>query len=336
MLTANRTDTEAASQPRRNTLPSFSVVIEWENAKLSELDRARRMLEELARQMDEIAPRLEAAPELIVLYDPDAIAQSLISSLIEPSFRNLPDVEVRMLPTEHGTYYRQKNHGARIAKRDLVMFLDSDVVPEPAWLERLLASFDDENVSIVCGNTYVEPNDLYSKSFGLFWFFPLRSTADGLEPSTHFFANNVLFRRDLFLRYGFPDQPTMRGQCIALAQNLTRDGHKIFIRNDARVSHPPPNGMTHFVKRALCEGHDQVHRRRFDGVRNGPRATLGRYKRMMADSVRRILRDRKRMGLGPAGTAGALAIAGGYYSIALAGEVLTLAHPTIVKDRFSV
>ena len=36
----------------RNSYPTVTVVVEWENAKLSELGRARRMLAEFARQLE--------------------------------------------------------------------------------------------------------------------------------------------------------------------------------------------------------------------------------------------------------------------------------------------
>ena len=53
-------------------------------------------------------------------------------------------------------------------------FLDSDVVPEPGWLDRLLDALAGPGVEVVAGGTYVEPVGLVGKTFALTWFFPLR------------------------------------------------------------------------------------------------------------------------------------------------------------------
>ena len=323
-------------QTLQNTLPSFSVMIEWENARLSELGRARDMLSTLAAQVGEVRDQLSEPPELIVLYNPAAIDPGLVQSLIDAAFKAQPDIETRLLPTEKGTYYLQKNHGAGLARRDLVMFLDSDVVPERDWLAKLIGSFNDPEITIACGNTYIEANGVYSKAFALFWFFPLRSKTDVLEPSPYFFANNVVFRRDLFLDYKFADVPYLRGQCTDLANALTRDGHKIYIQNAARVSHPPPNGLSHFVKRALCQGHDQLHRTRAAGGAMFPRGSLGRFKRSLQASAQRIRHDRNEVGLGALGAVTGAGIAFAYYSICLAGEAVTHVRPTLIRDKFAV
>ena len=143
-------------------------------------------------------------------------------------------------------------------------------MPEPGWLAALIEPFRDPKIEVAGGNTYIDPANLYSKAFALFWFFPLRSSGGGLTPSDRFFANNVVFRRDLFLAYRFPDLPLLRGQCWALAEALQRDGHRIYIQNEARVSHPPPNGLQHYARRALCEGHDNAFRARLPAGAGSP------------------------------------------------------------------
>lgn len=324
------------AQMERNTLPSFSAVIEWENVRLSELDRTRRMLKALSAQIGEIEPDLAQQPELIILYDPKAVDPSLIQGLFDEAFHDRTGIALRLTPVEGGSYYRQKNHGAALARRELIMFVDSDVVPEPGWLSALIGSFSDPTVNVVCGNTYVDRDGLYSKAFAAFWFFPPRNRASGLVPTSYFWANNVVFRRGLFLDYRFPDLPLMRGQCVALAQSLGRDGHRIYIRNDARVSHPPPNGVAHYVKRGLCQGHDDMLSAASADGRIFLIAALRRYKRALRTAIHRIRDRRDEVGLSRLGVAGALGVALGYYSLAFVGECLTRVDPDIVRKRFSI
>ena len=60
-----------------------SIVIEWENAKLSDLERAERMLAQLGRQMAEAARRRNLVAELLVLYDSDAVDPAVPRTAIE-------------------------------------------------------------------------------------------------------------------------------------------------------------------------------------------------------------------------------------------------------------
>lgn len=318
----------------KNALPSFSAIIEWENARLSELHRARRMLRQLSTQIGEI--ETDSPPELIIVYNPQSIDVRVIKDFVSEAFCDRPGVEFQFMPTENGTYYLQKNYGARLAKRDLVMFIDSDVVPEPGWLAALIESFRDPKIAVAGGNTYIDPENLYSKAFALFWFFPLRSSGGGLTPSGWFFANNVIFRRKLFLSYRFPDLPLVRGQCTALGEALQRDGHQIYIQNEARVSHPPPNGLIHYVRRALCEGHDNAFRARAAGGRPFPLGALARFKHALAHSVRRIWRERDEVELGRLSALSAIAIAAGYHTICLVGEAVFHFSPEFILKRVAV
>lgn len=331
-------DAPTAPPVLRNSYPTVTVVVEWENAKLSELGRARRMLAEFARQLGEVAPGMAEPPELTVLYDPAAIDPAVVRGCLDEAFAaTAPGARppVRLVPSEGCGYYRQKNAGAAASSREVVLFLDSDVVPEPGWLRALLGSFADPSVEVVCGNTYVEPEGLYAKAFAAFWFFPLRSGDDSVREAPYFFANNVAFRRDLFNAHGFPDLPLLRGQCVVLADALRRSGRRILVNGAARVSHPPPNGLAHFVKRAVVHGHDALTRERL-GVRVDGPGTARRFVRASRRALRAIRDNRRAVGLGPVGAAAAGGIALAYYGLAALGEGLTRVSPEAVRARAAV
>jgi hypothetical protein len=104
--------------------------------------------------------------------------------------------EVRIISTEGLEYVEQKNFGARQSNPDLIIFLGSDVIPEPGWLIGLLGAFRNPEVQVAGGNTYLSPEGLYGKAFALFWFFPMRVEGNGLRRTNGFWANNVAFRRE--------------------------------------------------------------------------------------------------------------------------------------------
>ena len=52
-----------------NTGPSVSFIIEWDNARLSELGRTRQLLKTLQEQVIAHRPRSRRPPQFVILYD---------------------------------------------------------------------------------------------------------------------------------------------------------------------------------------------------------------------------------------------------------------------------
>jgi glycosyltransferase involved in cell wall biosynthesis len=248
--------------------------------------------------------------------------------------------EVKIFPTEGLEYYEQKNFGADQSKSDLILFLDSDVVPEEGWLASLLETFQDPGVQVACGNTYIPPEGFYNKAFALFWFFPLRTKESGLRQTTDRYskANNIAFRREVFETFRYPSLPTFRGQCAALRKTMGAYGIDTFLQQVARVSHPSPNGLRHFVKRAVCQGHDSVARYRLHekshtaSLRHSFKWYLGNLRR----SLKRISRHYRKVKLGPAGAVGAFGLAVFYYTLGFMGASLAIFRPDFVRRRFAI
>jgi hypothetical protein len=296
--------------------PSFSVIVEWENARLAGLARAIRTLRELFSQLRELAEEIADRPELIILYENGVVAPETIERALSSASVAEAPVDLRLYPTEGSNYYGQKNRGAELASRDYLLFLDSDVVPEAGWLRALLGSLR-PGVDVVAGSTYVERASFLGRAFALFWFFPLRSPSRGLVETPFFYANNVMFRRELFLEYKFPDLPLYRGHCAALAKTLSSRGVRLYQQTNARVAHPPPNAM-HFVHRALSEGYDVTMRARMGG-RQGELGTeeLRRQLRQMRTRIEERL---ERMSVGARERVAAMALGRIYCLLRFAGQ----------------
>src|SRR5262245_6327151 len=121
-----------------------SVIVEWENAKLSELERARRMLAKLGAQMAEAARERRLRADLSVIYDIDEIGPAVPRSAIESEIdADAWPGTIALVPAPGQRYYEQKNAGARLARGGILIYLDSDVVPDDGWLAGLLAALDD-------------------------------------------------------------------------------------------------------------------------------------------------------------------------------------------------
>jgi glycosyltransferase involved in cell wall biosynthesis len=333
-----------------------SIVVEWDNARLSDLGRARAMYRSLVAQVHRRhasgpRPRAEGVPpnrrpgheavprvsEVLILYDALEIDPAVIEAVtVEPSTFLPPDVHLHVVATPGLGYYQLKNEGAKRATGDILVFLDSDVVPEPDWLDQLLDSFADPDVQIVGGNSYIEAASVYTRAFALFWFFPLRAPDGALEPALWFHANNLACRRAVFDAHPFPDEPRFRGQCSTLARTLRARGIPIHANPCARVAHPAPNGVAHFFWRALWEGHDHVVDERLRALPR-PGGFHRSYWRFRANAIRawrRVWGEAPRVGLSRAAAPVAVSIALAYYSLYLVGEVLTRLDGRIIGRRF--
>ena len=215
-------------------------MIEWDNARLSDLGRARAMYRSLLAQVPRACARQAgprpggvpasplAAPrvsEILILYDPLEIDPAVIEAVIaEPATPLPPDVHLEVVAAPGLGYYQLKNEGAKHATGDILVFLDSDVIPEPDWLDQLLGAFTEPDVQVVGGNSYIEAASVYSRAFALWWFFPLRAPDGPPGLADSFYANNLACRHAVFAAHPFPDEPRFRGQCITLARTLREQG----------------------------------------------------------------------------------------------------------------
>lgn len=306
---------------------SVSIVIEWENVLLSGDSRADRMLSLVIDQ----ANRLGSCREILISATDDQPALEARPAALKA------DIDWRLLRHPGSHYYELKNLGAYEAGGDIIVFVDSDVIPEDDWLEELLAPFQDQATQVSCGRAYIEPSDLYNKAFSLFWFFPVRPRAggapksDGWPHTHHFFANNLAFRRDTALSHPFPARTsTSRGACLDLANALERDRIPIVLNQRALVAHPPPLPGSHFTQRALAQGRDRYLRSQ--GL---SRTILGSCWRWAVNSARTIVRIawlHRRVGLTLTQVPVAWLIGLTYYGLYWLGEVATMLQLRAVLD----
>lgn len=305
--------------------PSLSVVVEMENLHKSDPRRAARLFDWLARQ--------RVVFELIVLHDPEDVSAAEVRDRLAGSGLG-PGVVIHAAPGQR--YYELKNTGAHLATGEIVLFLDCDLEPEDGFLEATLAAFADPAVEIVAASPYVDPCEtLFEKAFALFWLFPLRTEGGALVPIREYAANSVAFRRELFLRFPFPDAPTYRRQCAMQANALQRAGHTLWGNPEARVRHPPPLTWRAAIDRALREGRDRYFDRRARGQRapaNPVRAARG-MQRSVTDLGQRIRTQATRVGLAERQIPAALAIAATYEIAVRAGFLATWIDRRIVPDR---
>jgi hypothetical protein len=307
----------------------ISIAVEWENVLLTTAGRGASMLRQLGEELGAARRALGEDFELLVVHADESCDRTGIADQLGSE-----SAIVRFVPAPGSGYYELKNIGIAHARGDVVVLVDSDVLPEPGWLVELLKPFADPNVHAVAGHSYVEPTSLWAKAFALGWFFPLRADAGGgIGVGESFFANNVAFRRETARAFPFPPVPgAARGACRVLAGQLRAHHVSVLVNPAALVSHPPPAGVRRAVARALVQGRDEALLAAAYPTESNARPFSVESVRAVGGRVREVVARRQLVGLSGRALPAALAIVLGYYALTAVGAASARIAPARAKQ----
>jgi mycofactocin glycosyltransferase len=120
--------------PRQGAPASAEEVAERVAVVVPVLDRAE--------ELDALLGALEPVGEVIVVDDGSADGRPIAAVAARHGARLL-------VRSRNGGPGAARSDGLAVARRELVAFVDSDVVPSPGWIARLLPHLDDPTVGIV-------------------------------------------------------------------------------------------------------------------------------------------------------------------------------------------
>jgi Glycosyl transferase family 2 len=303
-----------------------SLVVEWETVLEGKLARGAACLASLRAQVAQLA-----SCETVICFDPFEASEESVRAATGAEWPGT--LTIAAVPPALD-YYQKKNHGFTLTTGEVVVFVDSDLIPEPQWLRDLVAPFSDFRVPIVVGRTHLETRTLYERAVALFWIFEAPD-ASPLRPTRRLVSNNIAFRRTVFKYFPFPDRPTFRGQCSELGAILESHRIVMYEQPSAAASHPAPDGFRRFAARAWHAGTDSAFYDELDGV-----ASLARCARTFAIDLchvrERIAERAPLIGANALDRAAARALGFVYYAIKVAGAfatVLTRLPPSVVGVR---
>ena len=308
--------------------PYLSVIVELDNVLHGELGRARTMLTRLLDQIREskLAPRVE----VLVMYDETAIRPKDAEDIVTTTARETPFVQ--LVATKGLRYYSLKNEGAGRTKGEILLFVDSDCLPEEDWLRRLLEPFQNSEVDVVTGNSYVDRDTFYSKTFAAGWYFPSRLPDGPLVTVPTTFVNTLAMRRHIFEKYPFPEVSSLyMGQGVTWNRTLATNRVPIFLNPSARVAHPPPV----FLRSAIVNGYDTAERTRQPGESKlqGLKLTYWGYRAHLRTMFRRITLGYRDVGLPRAAVPLAITLAGVYWSLWSMAELVARWAPRLIPHK---
>lgn len=321
--------------------PRISVIVEWENAILSDEANHPRLLAALAAEAKDLCEPLS----LIFLFDPGVVDHGDLDRLVGKYCPMAPTLKTELVPAPGLHYYELKNHGALKAEGETIVFADSDIVPEAGWLAALVSYLDaNPELGMVGGFTYLNPAGVFGKAFAAGWFFPVRPRAPVVnEPAQFLWANNCAYRRQVFLSHPFRPAPNgeTRGACARQLKEMKSQSVPTANISWALAAHPAPNGLKHIVTRALAEGRDHAVKHlgpkpTFRGFRRiGIKSTLY-ARRRLGQTVSRIRSgdDRAAMSMSVFEAPICLSVMVAYYGMFMLGAAVTAVAPSWASLRW--
>jgi len=234
--------------------PSFTIIIEWGRfLQADEAWRARILLQRLGEQILQISKKISKG-EILIVFDPDEIDSSEVEKFALKELSPCINViQFRLISAPGVLYYEMKNLGAKQSSNELILFVDSDLIPDNGWLVGFLESFEQSNIKVVAGNTYLGNNTIVEQVMGLVLFMPLPDL-DHMYEKLQFYGQNVSFRRDVFEIHPFPKLNTFHGHADTLLAELITNNIKIYRQPRCRAAHPMPDTLRQFVSWGLVQG----------------------------------------------------------------------------------
>lgn len=130
---------------------------------------------------------------------------------------------------------RARNIGIQIAQADILVFLDSDCLPDDHWLEAHISAHS-EGHQIVCGGVIPDGDNYWSKSYNLTMFHEFFSTSAPGEKQ--FFPTlNVSINRTVIEQIGLLNENLTRVHDVEWSGRMHRAGFAIHFCPNAKIYH---------------------------------------------------------------------------------------------------
>ena len=213
------------SRTERKKITHASVIVPAYNAE----GHIRACLDALRAQS--VAPA-----EIIVVDDGSTDATAKLVR------ENYPQVKLVTQPNQGPA--RARNHGARIAKSEIIVFIDSDCVAEKDWLQEMMSPFSDEQVVGVQGAYKTRQKSLVAQfdQMDIEYRYARMYESQAAKKLDWIATYSAAYRKKLFLACnGFDETfPRASGEDAELSYRLSARGHVLRFNPRAVVYHTHP------------------------------------------------------------------------------------------------
>ena len=149
-----------------------------------------------------------------------------------------------------------RNHGARIAKGDIILFTDADCSADRDWLRQMTLPFQNEKTIGVKG-AYRTNQKAFAARFAQAEFedrYDLLGKADAIDMVDTYSA---AFRKDIFIKIGLFDEsfPVANNEDTELSYRMCAAGYWLEFNPEAIVYHLHPDSFVKYLRLKFKRGY---------------------------------------------------------------------------------
>ncbi|MEN6509871.1 MAG: glycosyltransferase [Smithella sp.] len=149
-----------------------------------------------------------------------------------------------------------RNHGARVAKGDIILFTDADCSPDRDWLRQMALPFQNEKTIGVKGAYHTNQKSLAAR-FAQAEFedrYDLLGKADAIDMVDTYSA---AFRKDIFIKTGLFDEsfPVANNEDTELSYRMCAAGYRLEFNPEAIVYHLHPDSFVNYLRLKFKRGY---------------------------------------------------------------------------------
>ena len=156
---------------------------------------------------------------------------------------------IQIIQGKHNGPATARNNGAKKANASIIIFLDSDTIPSPQWLEEMLKPFDDPDVVGVQGAYKSNQKELIAKFIQLEIEYRYQKllSAKNLDWIGSYSAG---YRKEVFLEKGFErDFKQASGEDPEFSYWLQKHGFKLVFQPKALLYHKHVSSFYEYLKK---------------------------------------------------------------------------------------
>jgi cellulose synthase/poly-beta-1,6-N-acetylglucosamine synthase-like glycosyltransferase len=191
--------------------------------------------------------------EIIIVDDGSRDATAAMIRRLQEDY---PTHQVRLVQQANAGPAAARNHGAQLARAEILLFTDADCAPEPGWINALLAPFADPTVAGAKG-VYLTKQSALTPRF-VQAEYEDRYDRMRNQPQIDFVDTySAAYRRSIFLASGGFDS-TFRTASVEdqeLSFRLTSQGYRLLFVPEARVYHQHDHSISEYLRRKFYIGY---------------------------------------------------------------------------------
>jgi len=149
-----------------------------------------------------------------------------------------------------------RNRGAREARGEILLFTDSDCIPDRRWIQQMTLPFENPEVVGVKGAYKTHQNRLTAR-FAQAEFEDRYDRLQSQSPIDMIDTYSAAFRKDIFQEMGGFDEsfPVANNEDTDLSYRLVAAGHKLVFNREAFVYHTHPDTLLKYLRIKFWRGY---------------------------------------------------------------------------------